>query len=229
MRFVAGDRARLVTLIGTLIGFVGIAILALPGNHGGDVETWGILLMLVATVSWANGSFFASRVPLPTNPFVATAWQMLVGGGLMLVLGSARGEWNGFSLGDAASNGWWALAYLVVVGSIAGYSAYVWLLANAPISLTATYAYVNPVVAVFLGAVILDEAVTAAILAGGAIVVVGVGLVVSAERPRRRAVPTQLSDGADVASGPVGTEAPGRKRSTAKSARGPVTEAEPAR
>lgn len=95
---------------------------------------------------------------------------------------------------SAASWAW--LGYLVVVGSLVAFSAYVWLLANAPISLTATYAYVNPVVAVCLGALVLSEPVTAAVLLGGAVVVVGVGLVVSSERPRRRAAPEPQPVGA---------------------------------
>ena len=96
-----------------------------------------------------------------------------------------RGETDGFSVDQVAGEAWAWLAYLVVIGSIVAFSAYVWLLANAPISLTATYAYVNPVVAVILGAIVLSEPITGAVLVGGAIVVLGVGLVVSVERPRR--------------------------------------------
>jgi drug/metabolite transporter (DMT)-like permease len=84
-----------------------------------------------------------------------------------------------------SGHAWFALGYLVVVGSIVAFSAYVWLLANAPLSLTATYAYVNPVVAVALGALLLDEPISGAVLVGGGVVVAGVGLVVSSERPRR--------------------------------------------
>ena len=92
---------------------------------------------------------------------------------------------------------WAWLGYLVVVGSLVAFSAYVWLLQHAPISLTATYAYVNPVVAVLLGALVLDEPIAAAVVGGGAIVVVGVGLVVSSERPRRPE-PQPVGAGAEV-------------------------------
>jgi drug/metabolite transporter (DMT)-like permease len=185
LRVAAGDRPRWVSLVGTLLGFVGIAVLARPGGHDGEVETWGLLLVVGATVAWALGSFFSSRLPMPANPFVATMWEMTVGGALMVLVAVARGELDGFSVGQVEGVAWAWLAYLVVFGSLAAFSAYVWLLHNAPISLTATYAYVNPVVAVILGALILSEPVTAAILIGGAVVVVGVGLVVSTERPRR--------------------------------------------
>jgi drug/metabolite transporter (DMT)-like permease len=189
LRAGTGDRPRAVTLAGTLIGFGGVALLALPGGHDGDVEVWGIGLIAFATFCWAVGSFFSSRLPMPANPFVATVWEMLLGGFFLVIAGSVRGELGGLDVGAVETEAWFALAYLVVFGSLLAFSAYVWLLANAEISLTATYAYVNPIVAVVLGALILDEAVTAAIVGGGLIVVVGVSLVVSTERPRRATPP----------------------------------------
>ena len=188
LRVGTGDRPRAATLAGTFLGFLGIALLARPGSQdGGDVpvEFWGVILIVIATFCWAQGSFFSPRLPLPANPFVATTWEMIFGGTLLLLAGTARGEAADLDLSAVAPDAWLALAYLTTVGSLVGFSAYVWLLSNAPISLTATYAYVNPVVAVALGALILDETVTAAILVGGAVVVVGVGLVVSMERPGR--------------------------------------------
>jgi drug/metabolite transporter (DMT)-like permease len=184
LRTGTGDRPRVATLGGTALGFGGIALLALPGSRTGDVQTWGVLLIIAATVCWAVGSFSASRLPLPANPFVATVWEMFAGGAAMLVIGVGRGELRGFTFGQVAPEGWLALGYLTVFGSLVAFTAYVWLLHNAPISLTATYAYVNPVVAVILGFLILAEPVTGVILAGGAIVVVGVALVVRSERPR---------------------------------------------
>lgn len=186
LRIAAGDRPRTQTLVGTALGFVGIAVLARPGAHGGTpVHFWGILVVLGATMSWAVGSFFSSRLPMPANAFVATAYEMLVGGVGLLLGGSVGGELHGFHVGDVPGKAWAWLGYLVLFGSLAAFTAYVWLLHNAPISLTATYAYVNPVVAVLLGALVLSEPVTTPILVGGAVVVLGVGLVVSTERPRR--------------------------------------------
>ncbi|RYZ68296.1 MAG: EamA family transporter, partial [Proteobacteria bacterium] len=135
------------------------------------------------SLSWSVGSFMSQRMAMPANPFVATVWEMLAAAIALLVIGTVSGERLG-DFGDASTSSWIALGYLVVFGSIVAYSAYVWLLQNAPLSLVSTYAYVNPVVAVLLGALILAEPLTGAIVTGGAIVVLGVALVVRAERPR---------------------------------------------
>lgn len=187
LRAATSDRPGLATLLGTALGFGGIALLALPGSRTEGVQTWGVVLIIVATVCWAIGSFSAPRLPLPGNPFVATVWEMLCGGLAMLAVGIASGELRGFAPAEVSAQSWLALTYLVVFGSMVAFTAYVWLLHNAPLSLTATYAYVNPVVAVLLGWLILAEPVTGVILAGGAVVVLGVALVVSSERPRREA------------------------------------------
>jgi drug/metabolite transporter (DMT)-like permease len=149
------------------------------------VHAWGLLALVGAAISWAVGSFVSSRVPMPPGAFVATTWEMFAGGAALTVAAVASGELRGFAVSDVSGKAWAWLVYLIVIGSLVAFSAYVWLLSHAPISLTATYAYVNPVVAVMLGALVLDEPITAAVLVGGAIVVAGVGLVVSSERPRR--------------------------------------------
>lgn len=189
LRTLTGDRPRTPTLAGTLLGFLGIALLVQPGRAGHGVPTWGLVLVLGACFFWAVGSFLSSRLPVPGNPFVASVWEMVLGGSLLLTAGLLRGELRGFALADVTPQAWLALVYLVLIGSLVGFSAYIWLLENAPISLTATYAYVNPVVAVLLGAALLAEPITAAILAGGGVVVLGVFLVVSTERPRRPTEP----------------------------------------
>ncbi|MDQ3450797.1 MAG: EamA family transporter [Actinomycetota bacterium] len=182
LRTGSGARPRLLTWLGVLVGFVGLGVLVLPDGGAGGTTT-GILLIIGATTSWSIGSFLSQRTAMPANPFAATVWEMLAGAIALLVVGLIGGE-RPSDFGTASGSSWFALGYLVVFGSVVAFSAYVWLLQNAPLSLVATYAYVNPVVAVFLGALILSEPVTAAILAGGAIVVVGVALVVRAERPR---------------------------------------------
>ena len=197
LRVAAGDRPRALSLTGTLIGFAGIAVLARPGGHDGAIQTWGLFTLVGATVAWALGSFLSSRLPMPGNPFVATVWEMIIGGSLMLLAGIAGGELDGFALGNVEGVAWAWLAYLVVFGSLAAFTAYVWLLKNAPISLTATYAYVNPVVAVILGALVLSEPITTAIVLGGAVVVIGVSLVVSTERPRSTTPTPAPGPGAD--------------------------------
>ena len=202
---VARERVARLSLLGTALGFAGIAALVLPGGltgpHGTPVRVAGLLVVVAAAASWALGSFVSSRVPMPADAFVATTWEMLAGGVGLVLAAAASGELQDFHVGDVSGHAWFALAYLVVVGSIVAFSAYVWLLANAPISLTATYAYVNPVVAVALGALLLAEPVSGAVLVGGAVVVAGVGLVVSSERPRRPPAPTEcgpVEDGPEV-------------------------------
>lgn len=187
LRTAARDRPARLSMVGTVVGFLGIAVLVRPGaSLGDDVEPWGLALVVAAAGSWAVGSFLAPRLPMPGDAFVATTWEMLLGGGAMVLVAVLVGELDGFTLDQVSGAAWAWLGYLVVVGSVVAFSAYVWLLHHAPISLTATYAYVNPVVAVLLGALVLDEPVTGVVLAGGAVVVLGVGLVVTAERPRRR-------------------------------------------
>ena len=185
LRVVGGERPRAVTWLGVLVGFGGIAAISLPRGGIDDVEPWGVLLILLATLSWALGSFLSPRLGLPRGALLATAYEMLMGGVIMTAVALVAGEVNGFTPGEVPARGWLALGYLIVVGSLLGYTAYVFALANAPLSLVGTYAYVNPVVAVFLGWLILSEPVTAIVLGGGLLVVLGVALVVSGERRPR--------------------------------------------
>ncbi|UQX02801.1 EamA family transporter [Streptomyces sp. RerS4] len=181
LRAGTGDRPRAWTLFGVLVGFVGLAVLTSPGLSG-EVRLSGVLLVLVASVLWSLGSFSGSKLSLPANPFTGSVYQMLAGGLAGIVVGLLRGEHRGLDVGAFSTASWVALAYLVLVGSVVGFTAYAWLLQSAPLSLVATYAYVNPVVAVALGWLILDEALTWPILVGGGIVVAAVGVIVSTER-----------------------------------------------
>jgi drug/metabolite transporter (DMT)-like permease len=187
LRTLFGDRPRAATFGGVLLGFCGLAVLTLPGSSGG-VRLTGIVLVLAAALLWSIGSFVSSRLPMPANPFTASAYEMLAGGVGDLLLGLIRHEH--LRLGAVSTSSWLALAYLVVFGSLIAFSAFAWLLQNAPLSLVATYAYVNPVVAVALGWLILSEPVTWPIAVGGAVVVAGVCLVVSTEaRTKQATVP----------------------------------------
>ncbi|WP_406863431.1 EamA family transporter [Streptomyces sp. HUAS MG47] len=176
-----GERPTLGGLAGVLMGLAGLAVLTLPGLTGA-VHMGGVLLVVLATLMWSTGSFTSSRLPMPKNPFTASAYEMLAGGLACAALGLFRGEQHGLDLGEISTRSWVAWAYLVLFGSLIAFTAYAWLLQTAPLSLVATYAYVNPVVAVLLGALILGEALTLPIALGGAIVVLGVGLIVSTER-----------------------------------------------
>ncbi|MFG2621157.1 EamA family transporter [Streptomyces sp. NPDC048507] len=182
LRAVTGDRPPLSTVAGVLVGLAGLAVLTSPGLSG-EVRLSGVLLVLAASVLWSLGTFSGSKLPLPENPFTGSAYQMLAGGIGGLLVGLLRGEAHGLDVGSFSTASWVALAYLVLIGSVVGFTAYAWLLrSSAPLSLVATYAYVNPVVAVALGSLILDEALTWPILLGGAIVVLAVGVIVSTER-----------------------------------------------
>ncbi|MEU1422194.1 EamA family transporter [Kitasatospora sp. NPDC005751] len=181
-----GDRPKPVELSGVLLGLAGLAVLSAPAI-GGDIAPAGVIAVICATLTWAAGSFAAKRIPLPGNVFAGSAYQMIVGGLGNVVIGLARGEQQGLDVGAFSTRSWLALGYLVVVGSLVGFTAYAWLLQSAPLTLVATYAYVNPVVAVLLGSLVLAEPLTGPTLVGGAIVVVGVCLVVSVSRLPARA------------------------------------------
>jgi drug/metabolite transporter (DMT)-like permease len=181
-RRVTGDRVSLGTLVGVALGFAGVALLFLPGGGGASGGTAGAYAaVLLAGPCWALGSFLSPRLDLPSDPFLSTAVQMLAGGVTSVVAGLLRGETGSVDLGGISGDSLLAFGYLVVVGSLIAFTAYVWLLQHAPISKVSTYAYVNPVIAVFLGWLILDENVTLTILAGAALIVVSVATIVRKE------------------------------------------------
>ena len=182
LRALAGDRPLRLTVLGTLVGFAGIAVLARPGSAGPGVHAWGAFVVILATISWATGTFLSPRLAMPGSPFVATTYEMLAAGLTMLLAATVGGELRGLHLADVPAEGWWALAYLIVFGSLVAFTAFVWLTRSAPLSLVSTYAYVNPVVAVLLGWLLLAEPLTAAVVAGGSLAVLGVAIVVRSER-----------------------------------------------
>jgi drug/metabolite transporter (DMT)-like permease len=180
-RAVAKDRPKPKTFVGVLIGFVGLVVLMHPGGGGAHNYFLGVALVIVASVSWAFGSV-ASKAWLtpPKDPFVASAYQMVFGGLGCAVAAALHGEH--FDPGAITGTSAWATLYLVCAGSLVAFSSYVWLLKNAPISIVSTYAYVNPVVAVALGALFLGESITLAVVVGGLVVVLGVAVVIATER-----------------------------------------------
>jgi drug/metabolite transporter (DMT)-like permease len=179
-RSITGDRPNRQTLLGVGLGFAGLVGLISASGIGGDVRVKACLVIVIASVSWSFGSWSTPRLTLPRDPFAATVYEMLFGSGFLLIGALIRGE--DVVPGGGALDSWLGWAYLVTFGSVVAFTAYVWVLQAAPISLVATYAYVNPVVAVFLGWLILGESVTPAIIVGGGVVVASVALVVSAER-----------------------------------------------
>lgn len=170
---------------GLVLGFIGVAILIDP--WGASIHVPSALMVVAGTVSWAYGSLRSRQADMPSRPLVATAMQMLAAGGLFLVLGLLRGELNGFDPAAVSRASVGALVYLTTAGSLVAFSAYVWLLRNAPAPVVATYAYVNPVIAVGLGALILGEVVGPRTVVAGATIVVAVGLII---RARARVTPS---------------------------------------
>jgi drug/metabolite transporter (DMT)-like permease len=185
LRAVTGDRPRAATVAGVVLGFAGLVLLVLPAGGSRAAPLAGALIVVVAAVCWSTGSFLTGKLPMPADPFVATVYEMVAGAAVLTALGLARRELAGFDPAAVSARSWVALAYLMVAGSLVAFTAYVWLLHHAPISLVSTYAYVNPVVAVALGALLVAEPVTVQVLLGGAVIVLGVALVVSTERARR--------------------------------------------
>jgi drug/metabolite transporter (DMT)-like permease len=183
LRLAARERLGRPALIGVGVGFAGVAVLAHPS---GGATALGIALCLLSALMWSTGTVLSAWLTMPADPFAATAYEMLAGGLLMLPI--AVFTVHGFSPSRASILGW---LYLVTFGSIVGYTAYVWLLANAPLSLVSTYAYVNPVVAILLGVLFRGEDLTWRLLIGAAIVVAAVALVVRREPPSA----TQLEEG----------------------------------
>lgn len=173
-----GDRPRAVTWVGVLVGFGGLAVLLLGGRSVEGFPLWPSLLVVAAAGCWALGSFLQPALVLPTDTFVTTSFQLLIGGAVLTLGGLVGGERTGF---DFPASTWWVLGYLTL-SSVVSYTTFVWLLGRAPISLVSTHAYVNPVVAVVLGWAWLGEPITWPVLVGGAVVLVAVGLVMAERR-----------------------------------------------
>ena len=186
LRLVFGERVARGTLVGVAVGFAGVAVLVVPRGISGTVELAGMLLLVAAAASWAVGSYWSNRLSLPRDPFTSTAAQLVTGGIGLAVVGLAAGELGLLERAQFSSASVIGLVYLVSFGSILAYTAYTWLLQHAPVSKVATYAYVNPVVALLLGVLVLNEEVGLTMVIGGAMIVVAVGMVIRTEaRPRR--------------------------------------------
>lgn len=190
LRRLTGDRPPWLTLLGVAVGLAGIGWMLLPGGTrpvsgtDGDVVFWTLMLLLASTV-WAAASFFASRMPVPKDSFTLTTYELLSGGTALLVVGLVVGE--RVEVSEISARSWGGWLFLVIAGSVVAFNAFVWLIANAPISLVSTYAYVNPAVAVTLGLLIYNEAITSDVIVGLTVVLGGVILVVTGESLRTRA------------------------------------------
>jgi drug/metabolite transporter (DMT)-like permease len=171
---------RTAIVVGT--GLAGMALLVSPG---GEAPLLWLLVLVAAAAVEAAGQFYSQRVRLPEDPLVSTTVQLLAAGAVLVVAGGLLGELGDLRPGRFSDDSLIAFAYLVVPGSLVAYSAFVWLLRNAPIGTVATYAYVNPVVAVAVGGLLLGERVSATMAVGGALILGSVALVVAQRVPRQ--------------------------------------------
>lgn len=176
----SGDRLTPGQMTGLLVGFSGIVLLVWPdlAGGGGPGFGWAVFSAQLACFGWAIGSMYARRHAPHANVLTIAAWEMLFGGLLLLLVGSAVGEWRHLAFTPRTTG---ALAYLVLAGSIGGYTAYAYALKHLPVALVSQYAYINPIIAVILGTLVLNEPLTWMTGASSAIVLAGMYLV------RRRA------------------------------------------
>jgi len=183
MRLAAGESVSRATRLSTLAGLLGLGLVVAPGLGAGSTAV-GLAVMIGASISWSTGSFLTRRLGLPRDPFVTAVYEMAAAGVFLTVAALAVGEGNRLGGGAFALDSIAAWAYLVVMGSLVGFTAYAWLLRVAPISLVVTHQYVNPLVAIALGMLVLGERPSPASLAGAVLVVAAVYVAVRAESPR---------------------------------------------
>lgn len=170
-RALGGERVPRPTVLAAAVGLAGLALVVGPGGLDGGSVAVGLAVMLAASLAWSGGSFISRRLSLPADPFVATVYEMLGGGLVLVTAGLVAGEGDRLGTDAFQAGPLVAWAYLAIVGSVVGFSAYVWLLRNAPISQVVTHQYVDPLVPVALGALLLGERPGAATLAGAALIV----------------------------------------------------------
>ncbi|MEP7344366.1 MAG: EamA family transporter [Gemmatimonadaceae bacterium] len=190
-----GQRPRLGVVAGLIAGLVGVAILLGPGQMGGGapVDPLGAAVILGGTVTWAFGSIYSRHVPRPASSLLGSAMHMLCGGMVLLVVSLLTGQFDGFTLAQVSGRSWLGFVYLIIFGSLVGFSSFVYLLRTTTAARVATYAYVNPVVAVLLGWLFAGEeigirvAVAAAVIIGAvAVITTFGGATKSKERGERR-------------------------------------------
>jgi drug/metabolite transporter (DMT)-like permease len=176
------------TIAGVLLGIAGLGLLVGPAAimGAGAVHVPGALVILGGSLSWSIGSIYSRRAPTPKGGMLGIGMQMLAGGALLLLLGLLSGEAGRLDLAQVSLKSALAVAYLTVFGSIIGYSAYIWLLRVVSAARVATYAYVNPIVAVLLGWALAGEVLTVRMLVAAAVIVIGVALITPGSRGSAR-------------------------------------------
>ncbi len=183
-------------MTGLLLGVAGILLLTQQTGHEGQhaFDMVAVIVLLIAAFAWAFGSVYAKTVDLPKSAIMSISLQMLTGGVLLVAAGTISGEWARFDINEVTLVSAGALAYLITFGAMIGFSCYFWLLKAAPAEIVATYAYVNPVVAVFLGWMVLSEPVTSQTLFASAVIIVAVFLITSRKQAVKQAAPVRTSN-----------------------------------
>jgi drug/metabolite transporter (DMT)-like permease len=193
------ERLPKLVLVGIGIGLAGVALLVWPfGNGANAIDLIGVGILIVAPIGWAHGSLYsAHKARLPSRPLMATGLQMLFGSLALSIEAILTGEPARFVPSEVSAASLWALLYLTIIGSLVAFNAYAWLLRNASLSLVGTYAYVNPVVAVALGAIVLAEPITPRTLIASAVIIGAVAMIVTARGRAGRAGATDLDEPAE--------------------------------
>ena len=182
-RVVFHEQLPRLAVVGIVVGFAGVAILVGPTVLGmtGALDAAGVVAVLISPIAWSSGSLYAAhRASLPSHPLVATSMQMIPGAGVLAIMSLVSGEPARFDPSAISPQSFAAFLYLTIVGSIVAFTTYGWMIRVAPLPLVATYAYVNPIVAVILGAIILDEPIEPRTAIAGAVIVAAVALIVTA-------------------------------------------------
>jgi drug/metabolite transporter (DMT)-like permease len=192
---VTRTRPSALVIGGLVAGVVGVLVLVVPVGGFGEINPLGVALVVGAEISWAAGSLYARYHPMPRSGLMGTGMEMLIGGLALLVGGVLLGEIGRTDVSEFSTRSIVAVIYLIVFGSIVAFTAYTWLLANVPVSTVATYAYVNPIVAVALGAIILSEPITPRTLIA-AILIIGAVVAMVSGRPRLVEESPRTPDGA---------------------------------
>jgi drug/metabolite transporter (DMT)-like permease len=210
-----GTRPTGRTIIGLVIGFAGMVLLVGPGGFvGGDrVDPFGAGLVLMGSLAWAAGSIYSRGAALPKSAFLATGMEMMWGGVWLVLAATVLGEWGSVDPAVFTTRSVLAFLYLVVFGSLIGFTAYIWLLGVTTPARVSTYAYVNPVVAVLLGWALLDEPLGARVLGAAAIIVAAVAVITMGKRAQ--AAPVTAAESAKTVGERAGAGAGPRRRSAA--------------
>jgi drug/metabolite transporter (DMT)-like permease len=178
-----GKRPPALVFIGLALGFGGVALLVAPSTASSEVlNVGGVAAILFACVFWAFGSIYGRNARTPAQPFVASGLQMVSGSLALAAAAGFRGEWSSWSPAATSATSWWATAYLTLVGSLVGFTTFAWLMKHSTPARVATYAYVNPIVAVFLGWLVLSEPLGWRIAAAGIVIVLSVVIITVARQ-----------------------------------------------